>query len=192
MRPRLTLMMLLLASNLGAQSADSTLVPLDSVVAQVQHALARYQATLGTGPNALPPLKTAVFDFKTTAAKSGGSSINLLIFTIGASKETDLVNDVSFSYAVPHADAKAIKRFATAPNVEDELYETIRGAAHAIDSGAGYVGDIPFSQLSVTLQYGVKWDYSAGAKPRISIVTVGLKADKSDNSVQSIKLVFSR
>ena len=192
MRKSLALLALLLPASLAAQSADSTLIPLDSVVAQVQHALARYQATLGTGPDALPPLKSAVFAFKTTVQKTTGFSINLFIFTIGASHQTDLVNEVTFTYAVPRASEKAIVKYATAPNVEDQLFATIQSAARAVRSGAGFVGDAPFSALTITLQYGVKWDMSAGARARISIVTVGLSADKNDNSVQSVKLTFSR
>ena len=191
MHLRLSLTALLLPAALAAQSPDSTLVPLDSVVSQVQRALARYQATLGSGPDALPPLKSAEFEFKTTVRKSTGFSVNLLIFTIGASKETDLVNEVSFSYAVPKATARDRERYRAAMNVEDQLFETIRGAARAVQSGAGAVGSLPFSQLSVTLQYGVQWDMSAGAHAKIQIVTLGLKADKSDNSVQSLKLLFA-
>jgi hypothetical protein len=192
MRRTLAILALLLPASLAAQSPDSTLAPLDSVVAQVQHALARYQATLGTGPDALPPLKSAVFDFKTTVAKTGAFSVNLLILTIGASSQSDVVNDVTFAYAVPRASTRDIRKFAAAPDVEDQLFETIQGAARAVRSGAGTVGEAAFSQLTVTLQYGVRWEASGGARPRLAIVTVGLKADRTDNRVQTIKLVFAR
>ncbi|HUO52616.1 MAG TPA: hypothetical protein VMT93_08860 [Gemmatimonadaceae bacterium] len=183
---------LLIPATLTAQSPDASLAPLDSVVAQVERALLRYQATLGAGPDALPPLKSATFDFKTTAARSTGVTVNLLVFTIGASKQTDVVNDVSFTYAVPRATDADRRKFAAAPSVEDQLYETIRGAAAAVRSGAGAVGGMPLTQFTVALQYGVQWDQSAGAHPRLQLVTVGLKSDQGDNSVQTLRLVFSR
>ena len=192
MHLRLSLAALLLPATLAAQAPDSITVPLDSVVAQVQRALARYQATLGSGPDALPPLKSADFEFKTAVEKSTGFSVNLLIFTIGAAKQTDVVNEVSFTYNVPRASQRDIEKYRKAMNVEDQLFETIRGAARAVQTGGGAVGHLPLGQLSITLQYGVRWDTSAGAHARIQIVTVGLKADRGDNSVQTIRLVFGR
>ena len=173
-----------------AQAPDSDLIPLDAVIAQVTSALERYQASLGTGKNAQPPLKSAVFDFKTTAERSSGFQINLLIFTIGGSKQTDVVNEVTFSYAAPRAGEAALGRAAEAESVEDELLATIQGAGRAIGAGAAAVGGVPFSQLSVTLQYGVKRSVGAGGKAVISLVTVGLKGDKDVNAVQSLKLIF--
>jgi len=180
---------LLVPSAGHAQSADTTLVALDSVIMQVQRALDRYQHSLGDGPSALPPLKSAVFDFKTTVSRSSGFSLNLLIFTLGSSKQSDVVNDVEFTYAVP----KPLKgvRYSGTTSLEDQLYETIVGAARAVAAGAGGVGNLAISQFSVTVEYGVRRDSSGGAKGRISIVTVGLNADKGDNSVQSLKLTFA-
>jgi len=174
-----------------AQAPESDLIPLDAVIQQVTSALARYQASLGTGANALPPLKSAVFDFKTTVERSSGFSINLLIFTIGGSKQSDVVNEVTFSYAVPRAAAAASGKRGEPASVEDELLATIQGAARAVASGAGAVGSAPLSQLAITLQYGVKRGVDAGGRAQISLVTVGLKGDKDVNAVQSLKLVFA-
>ena len=173
----------------SAQADDTSLVALDSVIMQVQRALDRYQYSLGEGANALPPLKSAVFDFKTTVSRSSGFSINLLIFTLGSTKQSDVVNEVEFTYAVPKPMKGATYRGTT--SLEDQLYETIVGAAKAVASGAGGVGNLAISQFTVNVQYGVKRDTSGGAKGRISIVTVGLSADKGDNSVQSLKLTFA-
>ncbi|HTG54081.1 MAG TPA: hypothetical protein VL980_04485, partial [Gemmatimonadaceae bacterium] len=88
---RLILAAALLIPSAGrAQSGDTTLVALDSVIMQVQRALDRYQHSLGDGASALPPLKSAVFDFKTTVSRSSGFSLNLLIFTLGSSKQSDV------------------------------------------------------------------------------------------------------
>jgi len=187
---RLMLAAALLAPLAGrAQTIDTTLVPLDSVIAQVDRALDRYQHSLGGGANALPPLKTATFTFKTTVTKSSGFSINLLIFTLGSSKETDVVNTLQFTYAVP----KPLKGATWRGNasLEDQLYETIMSAARAVANGAGGVGDLALNKFTVSIDFGVKRDLSGSASPKISIVTVGLKGSKDDNSVQSLDLTFS-
>src|ERR1035441_10356680 len=61
--------------------------PLDLIIPKVKEALDLYQHNLGNGPDALPPLTSAEFDFKTTTAKVVGFSVNLLIFKIGGSHE---------------------------------------------------------------------------------------------------------
>lgn len=172
-----------------AQGADSTLVPLDSVIMQVQRVLDRYQHSLGDSANPLPPLKSAVFTFKTTASKSTGFSINLLIFTLGSAKESDVVSTVQFTYAV----AKPLRgaKWRGNASLEDQLYATIVSAARAVASGAGGVGTLALKQFEVSIAFGVQRNRDAGARAQISIVTAGLKGGKDDNSVQSLDLTFS-
>ena len=49
----------------------------------------------------LPPPSSAKFDFKTTTATTGGGTLSFLIFKFGGSREEDVVNDITFTYAVP-------------------------------------------------------------------------------------------
>lgn len=170
-------------------------VPLELVIAQVKEALQEYQTNLGGGADALPPLSSAEFDFKTTTATTIGLSISLFIFKIGGSHEKDVVNDVTFTYSVPKPppDKKGLGVAKKKPSVElkDQLAQTIRTAAAAVKT-AGTVGKLPFSKLSVNIQYGVKWDGSAGASVPIQLVTIGISGEKSKNTVQSVKLVFGQ
>src|SRR4051812_13578442 len=82
-------------------ASDPDLVPLSAVVSQVQDAIAEYQHNLGGGADALPALASAEFDFKTTTATTVGGSVNFFIFKFGASRESDVVNEVTLTYAVP-------------------------------------------------------------------------------------------
>jgi hypothetical protein len=173
-------------------------VPLELVVAQVKDALQEYQTNLGGGSDALPPLSSAEFDFKTTTATTIGLTISLFIFKIGGSHEKDVVNDVTYTYSVPKPPAalRSAKKSLRAdkkpsPQLKDQLVQTIRSAAAAIKT-AGTVGKLPFSKLSVTIQYGVKWDGTAGATAPIQLVTLGITGEKSKNTVQSVKLVFGQ
>ena len=89
-------------------------VPLCAVVNQVTSALARYQSSLGSGANALPPLSKAEFDFKTAAVTTTGAKISLFVFTIGGSHERDVTNDVTFTYALPKPKPAALAPQTTA------------------------------------------------------------------------------
>src|ERR1700721_180296 len=76
-------------------------VPLSDVIAATESALDDYQ-TYAKAPagikDRLPPLASADFDFKTVVDTKGGLSINLFIFTIGASHEKQQTNDLDFTY----------------------------------------------------------------------------------------------
>jgi hypothetical protein len=164
-------------------------VPLCVVVSQVTSALTRYQSSLGSGSNALPPLSKAEFDFKTAAVTTVGAKISLFVFTIGGSHEKDVTNDITFTYALPKPKPGAVAPHITA-TLEDQLYATIRGAAEQVQM-AQKVGNVPFTSLEITVQFCVKWDGNAGVNAPISLITVGLNGDKSRNTTQSVKLTFS-
>ncbi len=106
-------------------------VPLCAVVSQVTSALTRYQSSLGSGTNALPPLSKAEFDFKTAAVTTVGAKISLFVFTIGGSHEKDVTNDITFTYALPKPKPGAVAPHTTV-TLEDQLYATIRGAAEQV------------------------------------------------------------
>ncbi|MGA9719505.1 MAG: hypothetical protein WBQ79_14585 [Acidobacteriaceae bacterium] len=163
-------------------------VPLCAVVQQVTSALQRYQSSLGSGPDSLPPLSRAEFDFKTTAVTTVAAKISLFVFTIGGSHEKDVTNDVTFIYAVPKPKP-GLTPHAT-PTLEDQLYATIRGATEQVQM-AHAIGKVPFSSLEVTVQFCVKWDANGGVNAPISLITIGLNGDKSRNTAQSVKLIFA-
>jgi hypothetical protein len=163
-------------------------VPLCAVVTQVTSALTRYQASLGAGKDALPPLSKAEFDFKTAAVTTVGAKISLFVFTIGGSHEKDVTNDVTFTYELPKKTSAL--RPQIQPTLEDQLYATIRGAAEQVQM-AQKVGNVPFSSLEITVQFCVKWDGNAGVNAPISLITVGLNGDKGRNTTQSVKLTFA-
>ncbi len=170
---------------------------LDQVIAQVQEALNEYQNNLGTGDYKLPPLSSAEFDFKTTAATTGTGAVSLLIFKFGTSHEKDFTNDITYTYAPPPPTPTTTK-FAQSlgsrppPSLKDQLAQTIQSAAKVMKESTATVGGLPLSRLTVTLQYGVKWDVNAAGTFQISFITVGLGGDRNKNTVQSVKLVFGK
>lgn len=167
--------------------------PLDLIIPQVKAALDLYQKNVGSGPDALPPLASAEFDFKTTTAKVQGLTINLLIFKLGGSHEKDVVNDVTFTYAVPPPPkpVAGLQSKKKPPTLTEQLANTIQNAAEAVKASKQF-GKLTFSKFTVNVQYGVKWDGSIGVNVPISLVTLGLSADVNKNTVQSVKLVFGQ
>jgi hypothetical protein len=164
--------------------------PLDLIISQVKAALDLYQQNVGSTPDALPPLTSAEFDFKTTTAKVEGFTINLLIFKIGGSHEKDVVNDVTFTYAVP-APTAGLRTRKKPPMLTEQLANTIQNAAVSVKACKQF-GKLSFTKFTVNVQYGVKWDGNIGANVPISLVTLGLSADVNKNTVQSVKLVFGQ
>jgi len=166
--------------------------PLDLIIPKVKDALDLYQHNLGSGPDALPPLTSAEFDFKTTTAKVVGFSVNLLIFKIGGSHEKDDVNETTFTYSIPSPAPPAhLQSPKKPPTLTEQLAYTIQAAALAVKTSK-QLGPLSFSKFVVTVQFGVKWDGNIGANVPISLVTVGLSGDISKNTVQSVKLTFGK
>jgi hypothetical protein len=164
--------------------------PLELVIAQVDSALNQYQRSVGGGRDALPPLSSAEFVFQTTTATTVGGTINLLIFKIGGSHENDVVNEVTYTYSVPPPPL-AIREVVKPPTLSEALAGTIQRAARAVKT-ASTAANLPFSELTVTIQYGVTWEGDIGANVPLSFVTVGLSGAKNQNTVQSVKLVFGK
>ena len=167
--------------------------PLSEVIDQVTKALKEYQDNRGGGAtNELPPLSSAEFDFKTTTATTGGFTINLFIFKFGTSHEKDVVNDVTYTYSLPTpTKSTSLQGSHPAPQLKDALAQTIQEAAKAVKASSTAAG-LPFSKLTVNVQYGVKWDLNAAGQIQYSFITVGLSGDKNKNTVQSVKLVFGK
>jgi hypothetical protein len=167
--------------------------PLDIVINQVKAALDEYQKNRGAGGDSLPALSSAEFDFKTTTATTFGATVNLFIFKLGGSHESDVVNDVTYTYAVPKPPPPptGLTSNKKPPSLKDALAQTIQSAALAVKT-SGNLGKLSFNKLTVNISYGVKWDGNIGANIPIQFVTVGLNADKNKNTVQSVKLVFGQ
>lgn len=170
-----------------------SVVPLDQVIAEVQKALDKYQSNRGKGDFELPPLSSAEFDFKATTATIQGISVNLFIFKFGGSHERDAVNDVTYTYSLkpPEHPSTSLQSSTPPPRLSDKLAQMIQDAAKAVQ-GNGKVASLPFSKLTVNVQFGVTWDGKAEGDVPIYFVTVGLTGEAKSNSIQSVKLVFGQ
>ena len=183
----------------GSKPASTQLVDappntadLDSVLAAVSAALKCYQDNRGEGPDALPPLQQAQFDFKTTTGKVGGLTVSFFIFKFGASVESDTANQLSFVYALPNTggEGHALKIEKPPQPLADALVADMQSAAAAVKLRA-QLDKLTSKKLSVTLQYGILFDGNVGVNVPIQLVTVGANYDRKRNDVQTVTLTFS-
>ena len=168
-------------------------VPLSLVAAQVVRTLDTFN--LGADSQDLPKLSKVVFDFNATSNKDAGISFNLLIFRAGVNRETDTSNEVTFSYTVP---APAVTPGAAHPKAQiashdfsQVLLATLETAATQVRQTQSIAG-AKFTNLTITLSYGVVWDTSGGGDGTISLVTLDGSVDRKRSDVQTLTLTFGQ
>jgi hypothetical protein len=169
---------------------------LNSVIASVEAALKCYQDNRGSGPDALPALQQAQFDFKTTTGKVGGITVSFFIFKIGASKEKDVTNQLSFTYVLPPPKPPkgvgiehVVKGIPPQP-LADAIVADLQSAAAAVKDGAK-LGELAFNKLTVVLQFGVIFDGNVSINVPIQLVTLGASGDYKKNEAQTVTLTFA-
>jgi hypothetical protein len=165
---------------------------LDSVLAAVGAAIKCYQDNRGDGPDALPHLQQAQFDFKTTTGKVGGVTVSFFIFKLGTSKEVDSTNQLSFTYSRQKATnaGNALKIEKKPQFLADAVVADMQSAAAAVKLRAR-LNDLTFNKFTLTLQYGIVFDGNVGVNVPIQLVTLGPTVDRKRNDVQTITLTFS-
>lgn len=179
---------------------NKTPIPLCLVAEKVALTLDQYNSDPNTIKDALPSLKSADFDFKTVSSTTAGFKFSILVFSLGASRQSTSTNDVTFSYAVPPPPPKPsgmglneyslwVGKREKPKDFSKELIATLQEAAEQIKMTRS-VGPAMFKTLTVSLAYGATWDFNAGAAVPISLVTLGGTLDHSRADTQSLKLVF--
>ena len=171
------------------QQPDGT-VDLASVVTAVQAAIDCYQANRGAGPDGLPPLTSAAFDFKTATGKVGGFSVSFFIFKIGASHEKDTTSDLTLTYTVkPPAPPRG--RSKPSQELSDGLANAMLAAAAAAKRTPAVAG-IPLNKVAVNIAFGVKTDGNGGLTVPIHLVTLSVNGDYNKTETQSVTLTFGQ
>jgi len=186
------------ANNSHAQAALKVETPagtsdLPSVIAAVQAALKCYDDKRGSGPDSLPLLQKAVFDFQTTTGKVGGVELDFFIFKLKASHEKDNTHVTTFTYTrpKPKTGAHPLKTKRSPELLSDDIVGRMQAAAKAINE-VSKMGDLDFNQVDVKIQFGIKNDGSATASMPVQLVTIGPNIDFNKNDVQTVTLTFAK
>src|SRR5690349_15810036 len=181
--------------NLNEQPAGTA--DLAAVVQLVDHALKCYQALSKDldplQPKGLPKISSAVMDFKTTTGKTVGFSFSIFIFKVGASREKDVTDEVSFTYSIPKVILPPTQGLAKPAPVDlfKELVKEVAAAASAAQTQSTALG-LPLSKVQIQISYGIKFDGNVGVSVPISLVTVGGNGDYNKNNTQTITLTFGQ
>jgi hypothetical protein len=183
------------ASDLQAQPGKTADLP--SVVQTVERALECYQALAGTKdpaqPKGLPKLSSAVMDFKTTTGKTVGFTFSIFVFKVGASREKDVTDDLTFTYSVPKVTLPKTEGFVkpTPTPLYAELVKEVQAAASAAQAQSTALG-MPLSKVGVTVAYGIKFDGNVSLSVPVQLVTIGGNGDYNKNNTQTITLTFGQ
>jgi hypothetical protein len=144
-------------------------------------------------PKGLPKISSAVMDFKTTTGKTASFSFSIFVFKVGASREKDVTDDVSFTYSVPKVTLPPIKGIAKpAPaDLFKELVKEVAAAASAAQAQSTALG-LPLRKVQIQISYGIKFDGNVGVSVPISLITIGGNGDYNKNNTQTITLTFGQ
>ena len=165
-------------------------VPFCLVAQKIESALAQYNQTLSENGGGKPlALSNADFDFKTVTSKSGGFSFSILVLKLGATRQVDSTNEVTYSYAVPQKKSGDFAPQWAPQDFSAQLIQAIRQASKEMQSVPS-LGKAQFKTLTLNLSYGVKWDFSAGLTLPIQLVTIAPNVDRNQTATQSVKLTF--
>jgi hypothetical protein len=139
-------------------------------------------------------LKTVDSDFKTIVQKTVDGGISFWIFSIGATHEKDVTNDVSFQWSKPQKLPSAgIEFFGPREKVVDlgkQLTETVVAASRAIH-GQSKIGGL--SPTGLTVAYAVQSTVSGGVSvpiPTFVAITPSLNGKYQISNTQTVKLTF--
>lgn len=175
-----------------AYKLDKDTVPLCLVAAKIKETLDKYNSDPTTDKTLLPTLTKAEFGFKTTRTTNGGFSLNILIFKIGATRQSDTSEEVTFAYAKPKRDQETLgfKPPKKPYDFSATLLSLLKDSATQVKSAQAF-GDLPLSSLTLNLSFGVTWDISAGVTvPVVAMVTAGATFDRKSADVQTVKLTY--
>jgi hypothetical protein len=154
----------------------SQIVPLSQVVAATKFALNDYQTYALSYEGAkgkIPPLATADFDFKTVVDNKGGVSINLFVFTLGATHDKQQTSDLDFQYlpqVQPPADVFAYDGGNAPQTLYQQIIDTLKESAKEIQKASErpQTDSLNFRQLTLALSFGVTTDIQGRCKNPLS------------------------
>jgi len=168
-------------------------VDLADAVHAVKEALDCYQTEIGSDTaKKLPKLASVSLDFKATTAFTGGVSLSILVLKFGASRETDVTDDVTFTYQ-PHKTESQPGRGLVKPpttSLYSGLVKEVEAAAKVAATQSTLLS-LPLDKVGVTVSYGVKYDVNAAVSVPIQLVTISGNGDYNKNNTQSLTLTFA-
>lgn len=170
-------------------------VNLQNAAELVEEALNCYQTQVVADDTLkkLPKLASVDLDFKATTGATAGLSLSILVLKFGVSRETDVTDDVTFTYQ-PHKAEKGgegfVKEKTSTTTLYSELIKEVEAAAALAAKQKELLG-LPLDKIKVMVSYGIKYDGNVSVSFPFQLVTIGGNGDYNKNNTQSITLTFT-
>jgi hypothetical protein len=162
--------------------AKAEYFPVKQAVVDATSAVSEYRAS-EEGQKSPMRLKSAKFSFKVVNTVSGEVGVNILILNISGSVQGQQTTAITYSYKRP-----SIRALSTSP-LKTDLAKAID---QAIRSQVDRMDDLIIDEVAITKEFGVEKKVGVGGQAQFSIVTIGPKVSASNNTVQSVDLVFEK
>lgn len=165
-------------------------VPLNAVAAEVVHTFDAFNAEAASRD--LPPLAHVTLDFNTSTTSAVDAGFNVLVFSLGAHREADTTNEVTFTYTVPPPPEPGALAPRTRPaDFSSTLLQSLEAAAAQVKQTKA-IGAARLSSVTLTLAYGVASSVSGGAAGVISLITLNGTVSRHRSDVQTLTLTFGQ
>jgi hypothetical protein len=167
-------------------------MPLKEAIQKATKALDAYQKdpqVLGSDLPKLPPLASADFEFKVGTTYVGGVDVTFVVFTLGATTQTDVTSDITFTYE-PKTPAQGLLVERDEFDLENELTKAIKSAAKAWRDSPAFQ-DTTLTRLAIEIDYGITNDGKLSVSFPVGAVTLGPSVEASRAAVQSVRLTFA-
>lgn len=168
------------------QSVDDRAVTINTVVNEVQDALANVQTVLAQ--NQMPPLKEVKLSLQTVASTKAGGTLQFWIISFGDTWEKDKAQQLTITLIPPPAGTShKVAAETLTKDLEDAIVSVARGVK------GSNVGTVPLelSTLEVQLGFTVKSDMSGGLSPKIIPITPAFTGDLAKTAVQTLTISFA-
>ena len=155
-----------------------------SVIQEIKAALSDVQTTLVNGD--LPPLKEVKLSLKTELSKKAGGKISFFVVSMGGDWESTKAQSIDITLIPPKpGNPQLVATESVTQLLEDAIISAAKGVK---DANEGI--PLHFHSLSVSLNFTVKYDGSAGAKPTIEPVTIEASGSVTKSAVHALTVTF--
>ncbi len=171
--------------NAPAAGATEEGARLEAVIDSVREALNEAQTNNVAG---FPPLKSVTIKLQTTASRSIGGEVQLLVFSLGTRYSTDAASTVELEMVPPKTHEK--ESLLAGPGVKEALAQAINLAKVGVLKASTGSPPLVMKNISIDLKFAVEVQGSGGASVTLVPLGIGATGRISREKVHTVSLVF--
>ena len=173
------------AQGAPAGSAAEEGARLEAVIDSVREALNEAQTNNVPG---FPPLKSVTIKLQTTASRSVGGDVQLLVFSLGTRYSSDAASTVELEMVPPKT--REAETLIAGPGVKEALAQAINLAKVGVLKASKGTPPLVLKNISIDLKFAVELQGSGGASVTLVPLGIGATGRLSREKVQTVSLVF--